>query len=312
MDGRIKKLGIASVCIIFVILFTVLSLFIPLGAMLFPLIATSLTAYVYIRCGKIASAINVVLTTGAMLLFTMDVESLLIVALSVIPGIVSGLMISKRKDYYSTLFGVSIAFLVVFLGTLLMAGRGLEGGVGGIIDQSIGGLKEALLIAGNNEATAELEMALSVTGAYIKQMFPTFIILTSLVFAYLHSVLLRILAKRVSKIRYNYISLDEHHAPRHVAVAYFIISIFALFLSGESKIGVAVYNIVAIIDFVLAFCGFSFIESKFKNKIKFGFLRAIIYIAVFLVASSFAIQLLSIIGMLDSFMNYRRIERNGE
>ena len=106
-------------------------------------------------------------------------------------------------------------------------------------------MKDTLVMAGTNKTIAEIEMALSVTGAYIKQMFPTFIILTSLVFAYLHSVLLRILAKRVSKLRYDYIPLDEHHAPRHVAVAYFIISIFALFLSGASKIGVAVYNIVA-------------------------------------------------------------------
>ncbi len=312
MDSRIKKLGIALICIIFVVLLTVLSLFIPFGAILFPLIATSLTAYIYLRCGKIETAVNAVLAAGVMLLLTKDFESLIVVALSVIPGIVSGIMIGKRKDYYSTLFGVSASFLVVLLGTFLLAGKGLEGGVGGIIDQSIGGMKETLLVASNNQTAADIEMALNVVGIYIKQMFPTFIILTSLVFAYLHSVLLRILAKRVSKIRYNYISLDEHHAPRHVAVAYFIISIFALFLSGASKIGVAVYNIVAIIDFVLAFCGFSFIESKFKNKIKFGFLRAIIYIAIFTVASSFAIQILSIIGMLDSFMNYRRIERNGE
>ncbi len=312
MDSRIKKLGIALICIIFVVLLTVLSLFIPFGAILFPLIATSLTAYICLRCGEIATAVNAVLTAGVMLLLTKDFESLIVVALSVIPGMVSGIMIGRKKDYYSTLLGVSVSFLVVLLGTLLLAGRGLENGVGGIIDQSISGMKEALLIAGSNEATVDIEMALSVIGAYIKQMFPTFIILTSLVFAYLHCALLRILAKKVSKLRYDYIPLDEHHAPRHMAVAYFIISIFALFLSGASKIGVAVYNIVAIIDFVLAFCGFSFIESKFKNKIKFGFLRAIIYIAVFTVASSFAIQILSIIGMLDSFMNYRRIERNGE
>ena len=312
MDSRFKKLGISLICIIFVVLLTVLSLFIPFGAILFPLIATSLTAYICLRCGKIATAVHAVLTAGIMLLLTKDFESLIVVALSVIPGMVSGIMIGRKKDYYSTLLGVSVSFLVVLLGTLLLAGRGLENGVGGIIDQSISGMKEALLIAGSNEATVDIEMALSVIGTYIKQMFPTFIILTSLVFAYLHCALLRILAKKVSKLRYDYIPLDEHHAPKHMAVAYFIISIFALFLSGASKIGVAVYNIVAIIDFVLAFCGFSFIESKFKNKIKFGFLRAIIYIAVFLVASSFAIQILSIIGMLDSFMNYRRIERNGE
>ena len=68
--------------------------------------------------------VNAVLAAGVMLLLTKDFESLIVVALSVIPGMVSGIMIGRKKDYYSTLLGVSVSFLVVLLGTLLLAGRG--------------------------------------------------------------------------------------------------------------------------------------------------------------------------------------------
>ena len=312
MDLRLKKSGIGAACIISVLLLAVLSGIIPYGAVIFPVVASSLTAYICIRCGKVATAINAVITVSALLLLTKNIESLIIAALCIVPGLVSGIMICRKKEYYTTLFGVCASFVAIIIGIMLWAGYGVENGIGGLLDASIQNMRESLIVAVPKENIADFDSMLSVVAAYIKIMLPSFVILFSLAFGYFHMVILRVLAGRISKIRYSYVPFNMHKTPKHMSYMYFILTIFVMFMSGDSEIGVALNNIVVIIDFILAFCGFSFIEYLLSGRIKYGFVRALIYITAFVIGSSLVIQILSIVGMLDSFVNYRRIERNGE
>ncbi len=312
MDTKFIKAGAMSACILLVVLLSVISGFIPYFAIILSIFATGLTSYIHIKWGKLASVISIVLTSGIVLALIRDIESILIVALCIAPGLVSGIMICKNKEYYAQLIGVCASFVAIVIVTMLWAGYGFENGAGGIIDASVLNMKEALIVAVPQENIAELESILNITASYIKMMFPSFVILLSLFFGYFHLAVLRAFVNKISKISYSYVPFCMHKTPKHMSYMYFILVIFTMFLNAESKMGVALNNIAIIIDFIMAFCGFSFIEYLFKGRLKYGFVRAFIYVGAFVIGGSLIIQILSIIGMLDSFMNYRRIERNGE
>ena len=91
---------------------------------------------------------------------------------------------------------------------------------------------------------------------------------------------------------------------------YFIATFIILFSQNGGKLDAICSNVVAVFDFILAFCGLSFIENRFKEKLKYGFVRGLIYAAAISIVNSYAIQLLSIVGMLDSFVDYRGIKKD--
>ena len=97
-----------------------------------------------------------------------------------------------------------------------------------------------------------------------------------------------------------------------MAYVYFIGSVIMLFSESGGQFEIITNNIIMVLDFIFAFCGLSFIESKFKEKLRYGIIRGLIYAVVFFIASSFAIQILSLIGLLDSFADYRGTRKIGE
>ena len=220
--------------------------------------------------------------------------------------------IGKKKEYYSTLGWTGMAFSLIFILIMFVAGYGIENGIGGIIDSSVANIKNALLQTMPKEDTGKIEDALTYSLNYTKSMFPSVVVLFSILGGYIHLVLVRFFANRISKINYNYVTLDMHKVPRNMSYVYFAFTIFLIFLGFESKLGIIVNNIVTIIDSVMAFCGFSFIEHKLKGKLKYGIARGVIYFGAFMIAGSFLVQILSLIGMLDSFRNYRQITKIGE
>ena len=69
-------------------------------------------------------------------------------------------------------------------------------------------------------------------------------------------------------------------------------------------------NVVLILYTILGVCGLSFIDYKFKPRVKSAVLRMVIYGAVFLLGSalvSVISNVLIIIGILDSGRDFRKI-----
>jgi uncharacterized protein YybS (DUF2232 family) len=143
-------------------------------------------------------------------------------------------------------------------------------------------------------------------------MLPSMLIVFSMVIGYIHLALLNFVMKKSQVDKSDYVYIDSHCAPRSMTYVYFILSIVAMFSESGEAMYIVLNNVIVILDIIIAFCGLSFIESKFKNKLKIKTLRCIIYVAVILFTGNLAIQILSIIGMFDSFSDYRGIRRLGE
>lgn len=311
-----KKIGLTLSCTAAAVILTLCAgVFAPFS-ILFGLCASVFVAYLYIRCGAVCAIINAAVTSAAMLIFgngSWDV--LLIAAISVIPGLISGYIQKKNRPYYEALLWVCCAFGAVLIGILFYTGKMIPGGISGMFKETANVMKESVSLALSGAETASVADINAVIDGVIeltKRTIPSMLIIVSIALGYIHIAVVEFFVRKISGIRLNYVRFDEHIAPKHIIYAYLIVSLLSLFSSGEGMMGVIVTNGVTVIDFVLAFCGLSFIESKFKGKLKYGFLRGIIYVAALMLLSNIAMQILSIAGMIDGFANYRRIKRNGE
>lgn len=284
-------------------------------AMLFGLCASIFIAYLYITCGGVCAAVSAVVTSAATLVFGGGAaDVLLVAAIGVIPGLVSGFMQKKNYDYYAYLGGVCLAFAAVMTGILFYANKTFPGGIAGMFDMTAQAMKdsaEPMLTMQGIAAAEDINSAIDSVFKQVRQTIPSMIIIFSMISGYIHIAAVEFFVRKISGIKINYVCFYEHSAPRHMVYVYFVALLVLLFGSGEGKLYTVLNNIVTVFDFILAFCGLSFIDSKFREKLKYGFVRGIIYVCVLMVASSFAMQLLSIMGMLDGMTDYRGIKRNG-
>ncbi len=311
-----KKIGLTIACTGAAVILTLCAgVFAPF-AILFGLCASVFVAYLYIRCGALSAIINAIITSAAMLVFGGGAwDVLLVAAIGVIPGLISGYIQKKNRPYYESLLWVCCAFGTVLIGILFYTGKTVPGGISGLFKETASAMKESVSMALSGAESASIADVNAVIDGVIeltKRTIPSMLIIVSMGLGYIHIAVVEFFVRKISGIRLNYVHLDEHIAPKHIIYVYFVVTLFSLFSSGEGMMGVIVSNVVSVIDFVLAFCGLSFIESKFKGRIKYGFIRGIIYVTALMLFSNITMQILSIAGMLDGFVNYRRIKRDGE
>lgn len=274
-----------------------------------------LVAYLYISCGALNAVAAAAICAVATVIFSKDAASLVVLALGIVPGLITGEMQRKRLGYYETLAGASLGFAACLAAILYTAGRLIAGGVGEMFDSAA----ELMKNVASGYASSIEEMPIENINyiieeivKMIKRAIPSYIIIFSLIAGYIHIAVVEFFIRKTSDIKLKYVRLDSHIAPKHLSYAYFVAVLLSLFMSGDGTFGVVLENIISVFDFLLAFCGFSFIESKLKKKLRLAPIRAFIYVAVLAVTSGIAMQILSIVGMLDSFSDYRRIRGIGE
>ncbi len=317
MNETKTKIIITAICTIAVVGLTLCSGFFVPFALAFGLISSVFVGYLFTLCGPWCTLICGVFASISALILGGSADALLLVALSFIPGIVSGIMQRNKMEYYSILRGVFLAFGGVMIAILYLAGAGIDGGISGFFDQTAELMKSTMaeMVKASGIANISIEdinVLVEDSIKMVKRTIPSVIIIFSMVFSYIHIALVEFTARKVSSLKLSKIGLDGHLAPKHLSYSYVVISLITLFGSSKGMFGVVCDNLLWVFDFILAFCGLSFIESKFKEKLKYGFVRGIIYVAVFMFLSGIAMQILSVVGMIDSFINFRRIKRNGE
>lgn len=303
--------AISVICIVSTAFLVLLSGMIPFFSILFMLMASVFSAYCLVNCGVGATVVNgIVSAFVAMLMGGFQPGMLIVPAMGIIPGIVSGAMF-KKNDYYARLIGVVIGFLAVYVFALYMSTVALGIGIGDIFNE---GGASAKLIVGNITQThggidsGDMEEMIDAVVAFSKMIFPSIIIVFVMGVGYVHLALLNSMTKKFGGEKGDYVYLDSHCAPRSMSYVYIVTTIILLFVA-KGTFSVVLNNVVVIIDAILAFCGFSFIENKLKGKLKYGFVRWFIYVVVMLFFNSIVIQVLSVIGMFDSYIDYRRVRR---
>lgn len=315
-DSKLKIAGITAVCTAASMILMLCAVIVTPLAFVLALCTSVISAFLHIRCGGATACISALLTALFMLALSGgNIQVLFIAAMGFAPGLVSGFSQRRCNDYYTSLIGICTAFAVMTAALIFYSAGLTEGGIDAIFGASAEAVKESMNVVAKTEGISvpvNYGQIIDTVIIYMKMLLPSMIIIFSMIAGYIHITAVHFFAVKVSGICTNYVPFDMHKAPRHMSYIYFAAAVILMFLNSDGKYYVIMNNIVSIFDAIMAFCGLSFIENKFRTKLKIGVVRALIYAAVLIVAGNFAIEILSIAGMLDSFADFRKIGRIGE
>ncbi len=314
--NKSTSFAVSVICVISTAFLVLLSGILPFCSVLFMTLASVVSAYCFIRSGIVATIINIVASSLLSLLVGGFHPVMLIIPLmGIAPGIISGIFVLRKAEYYIRLLGTALSFLAVYIFSMYLSGNLIGSGIAGMFDEMGNSAKEMMgqILLGEQSLKAEeVNVLIDAVVDFSKMVFPSIIILFSAAIGYIHTIILNLFIKKFGGENPDYICFDSHSAPRSMSYIYFISSIILIFSAEAGALSVVLNNVVMILDAILAFCGLSFIESKFKAKLRYGFVRWFIYIFAILLTSNIAIQLLSVIGMIDSFYDFRKVKRIGE
>ena len=104
-------------------------------------------------------------------------------------------------------------------------------------------------------------------------------------------------------------------APRNLGTVTVILYLVMLFMNQQSSLWPVLSNAVMVLYTIMALCGLSFVDFKFRKKVKSAVLRTLIYLCIFFAGSmliSIIVDVLIIISLFDSTRDFRKIDYHGE
>lgn len=248
------------------------------------------------------------------------------ILMSVLPGAVAGYMLGRKKAFFYTLFATSLMVCLGWIFELLMielvVGQGIDKmfaeaiaqmrtAMNGVI-QSLGQtIKETAGIS-SDEFAEKLFQEVEFT---IRTFFPSIVVVSSMFSAYIIIRLSGFIIKRAKLASIEVLPFSMLKAPRSISVVAVIAFLFYLFSDAKGVFASVLTNVVFVLYMVLGVCGLSFIDFKIKNTIKSAPLRILIYVLVMFFGGmliGFVLNLLIIIGILDSGRDFRKIGDCGQ
>lgn len=281
--------------------------------------------YLMIKHGIKTASVSFAVSIILLLIITGNIIVTVTTAcLVLLPGAAAGLMMSKDRGYYSALFAVSIAVLfgaVVYI-MLLNFFAGSENSITAMLDEAISTTKNMLqpvmqeADVGNVSNMEEMiDSVLTQTKTMTLSYFPTILIICSAVIGYLVLASAVFFMKRLRVKEYKYVSFSMIKTPRSMSVVLVILMLISMFSDDMSIYTLAVKNVAAVLAFIIAVNGLSVIDFVLKRRVKSGYGRFGIYVAVFILGYfliSIIFYMLLLIGMIDSTRNIRMFNRIGE
>lgn len=304
------------------VIFMLLSLYVPLFSFIGMFLSGIPLAVLYARDGIMPSVLSAVCSFLIMFVFTGDLFNVftLVVAYAV-PGLVAGICLKKRLNFFRSVLFTGAAFLAGILLEVLMI-KLFMGGIDQMFTELFSGLgktvEEALksVSGAGSEEIAQTAKSFADTIIYMAKLyFPSVLIVSSFFCAYLMCSFAGFILKRLKLCNVKTVPFYMLRAPKSMSIAAVLLYILSFFINPEGMVSAAFLNILFVIYALVSVCGFSFIDYKFKGLVKKGYLRALIYIAVFIFGGMFItlfINICLIIGIFDSTMNFRRISAVNE
>lgn len=156
--------------------------------------------------------------------------------------------------------------------------------------------------------TNEAAVVLDLIHTGLMMLVPSILIISSVIVGYMImwcvSARLRALPIRVEH------SFSEIKIPRlMILVALISLAMSFAPLGGVSAVALNVFSVL--ISF-LFFAGISFFEFFMRKKIKSGFIRVIIHVAIFFSLSAIAGAIYVLIAIIDAFCDFRKIKKRGQ
>jgi len=300
------------------VIFMLLSLYVPLFSYVGMFLSGIPLAALYARDGLATSVCAAVCSVLIMFVITGEFISAFSLAVAfAVPGLVAGICLKKRYNFFYSIVFTGASFLVGLILELLLI-KLFMGGIDNMLTEFLSGaqdaLEETLSVMTDKNAGVDISQAtktLMDTIVYTAKLyFPSILIVSSLFSAYLMYSFAGLILKKLKLCKAEIVPFYMLRAPRSMSTAAVVLYIISFFLKPDSVISAAFYNIIFVIYTFIGFCGFSFVDYKFKSVIKKGFIRALVYTLILLfggVFLSMIINVFIILGILDSSMNFRRI-----
>ncbi len=244
------------------------------------------------------------------------------VLMSVIPGAVCGYFQGKRALFFNALIGTTVAVAIGWVFELLVINVFAGSGIDEMIAQAGEQFKAISTSMLQNIPKAQLESLgvasyeafaneLIETFEYtIKVYFPSFVIISAAITGYMILRISAFVIRRTKIAEVLVVKFSMMKAPRSMSTALLVFYIIHLLVTPGSLIWLVLANIVIILYAILSVCGLSFIDYKFKKKVRSAWVRGAIYFVALLMLSTFSSVIstaLIIIAVLDSGRDFRNI-----
>lgn len=303
-------------------LFILAAFKIPTFFLFFALLSGLPLVFVCSRRGYVFGIIAFLLSLVIVFLRFNDITVTLLIGLILpLPELVFGVLSSLNVKYSKSLLVTSAVVLAGIVVELLIA-NGDGNGISNIVKQAFSG------VASDFEQMIPTEEFKSITGGVsiseiteyaaseVIKFVPAIVVLFSAIYGYCTVMAGIFVFNRVSGKKYDYVQFNMISAPKSVCVITAIIMLVGYFISEDSTVGLSLTNLAFISEGFIGICGLSIIDFWLSRKIRKGFLRALIYVGIFLFGFIIVAILptaLIILGYADGFFNLRtRFKRGGD
>lgn len=308
----------------------IFGMYVPIFSLLSIFICGLPLVYLMIKQGTKISIISCVASLIVIFIITGDLISGPLSALiSMLPALAIGYSMSKEQTYYITLIYGTIGVLVGFLINIMVYTILIDNGssVSMIIDESISGMRNLLSASIGNisESSANLpstkelltlvDEVLAATKVVILTYFPAMLIIISAVLGFLVTSVSFFFMRRLKASTKNYIEFSMFAAPKSMCTIAVILMIITFFMKGDSLPTLALKNVAVVLSFILFVNGLAFTDFKLSLKVKSGYMRALIYLGIFILGYIFISTIyytLMLVGMVDANLDLRRLRSVGD
>lgn len=243
-----------------------------------------------------------------------------IVFISVVPGTVAGYCLGRGRQFFTSLFAVCLAVCIGWIFELvlidaLIGGEGVEGMLSEMIEQ-LKKTVETVAAALPAESLGDLspdELVKTFTDLFeytFKLYFPSIVIVSSMIIGYIIMRFSGFVIKRARLCSIETVPFSRLKAPKSMSLAAVVLYLAFMFMKEGGMAFSVTANVIFVLYTIIGFCGLSFVDSKLTARVKAPAVRALIYAAIFFVASAFLSLImiaLVIIGIMDSTHDYRKI-----
>ncbi len=322
-----KALAAGAICAAWSGVFMMVGQYIPLLGIVAVFASGLPMVYLCVLHGKKITVLSAVVAVLVLFAVTGNILIALFCAVTyLLPGVAVGFVINGRKPY-PVILGVAGAAVVLglLLELFLINQSGGGNGVATLItaatEQAKGVVQTVLAQVPETEGihTTELlavaNQTMDTARDSLLLYLPAIIVCIAGIIAYGVVAVSVFMLSRTRVLAVPYLPFSQIRSPKWICIVSVLLYLIIMLASDGGQITAVMQNMSAVTDAFLAVCGLSLIDCKLSSKISSGYVRAVIYAAVFLVGYALIgllVQGLIILGLLDGMIEFPRNPKAGE
>lgn len=321
-NTKVNALAEGAVAAALCTLLNIISIYVPVLSLFTTFLCGFPLMLVFCRWGAIVGFTSMVCSYAVTFIMTGNILSpLLLMFLYALPTAMFGLMINKRQKFSNAVIVTALFVLIGFVAQLMVLngdGSGIEAQLSAMSEE-MGSSLGNILSQNPGLATADINTliseAIEMTVNTLMLYLPAIAIVFSAAIGYIISAFAVFLLKRLKIKNVPYVSFNMIKAPTGT-IFVFIISFLLIHAYDDGGIIIsAIKNLSVIATAAVALSGFSFVDYVLSRKIKSGYIRAVIYAAVWFVGFMmipFIFELIILLGIFDSLNKKRVPDETGD